>query len=371
MNIGIITFWNSEDNYGQILQSYALQRFLIKKGHDAFLIRYTPVNKKRNILGYITALYKALKLMLFNINELKLFLELTRIKKNRVQENRDHPRGFSIFKKKNIIYTSVVYDQYELYNTPPVADVYIAGSDQIWSGLDSCFYLQFVPVGKKCIAYAPSFGGKKYSEKSKKILKHYLDKFSVLTMREDDGVEICKSVGRNDVSLVPDPTLLLSLKDYTSISTVYDSEKDYLLLYLLGNKMDFNVAEVYTWAKNHQMEVKYVASQGRIDDYEKIYPNIDEWLGLIQNAKYVVTNSFHGSVFSIIMNKPFLSIPLIGGFSRMNSRIENLLSTFNLTNRIYKDSIDVLLLPIDYAVINDILSESIECISSDFDKWLE
>ena len=84
-----------------------------------------------------------------------------------------------------------------------------------------------------------------------------------------------------------------------------------------------------------------MASQGRLDSYEKIYPNVDEWLGLIQGAKYVVTNSFHGTVFSVIMNRKFLTILLCGAFTRMNGRFIDLLSRLGLENRIYSRNMDV------------------------------
>lgn len=129
-----------------------------------------------------------------------------------------------------------------------------------------------------------------------------------------------RELGRSDASLVPDPTLLLSVHDYSSIAAPCLYSQDYLLLYLLGNEIDFDVAEVYAWARSRHIEVKYVASQGRQDAYDKIYPNVDEWLSLIRNARYVVTNSFHGMVFSIIFNKPFVVIPLAGSFTRMNDR---------------------------------------------------
>ena len=74
-----------------------------------------------------------------------------------------------------------------------------------------------------------------------------------------------------------------------------------------------------------RMEVKYVSSQGRVDSFKKEYPTIEDWIQLIENAKYVITNSFHGMAFSIIMNAPFIVIPLAGSFVRMNGRISLLL----------------------------------------------
>ena len=158
--------------------------------------------------------------------------------------------------------------------------------------------------------------------------------------------------------------------DYSSISIPVKQTTDYILLYLLGNDMDFDISSVYDWADKHHFAVKYVASQGRLDNYEKIYPNVDEWLGLIQSAKYVVTNSFHGTVFSVIMNRKFLTIPLSGAFTRMNGRVIDLLGRLGLESRIYSGNMDVLSLPIEYDEINGILSEERMRMSLNFDKWL-
>lgn len=372
MKIGIVTFWNSEDNYGQILQCYALQRFLRDKGHDAFLIRYAPGRKinLKWVLSLPCRIVRKISLRLFRRTEFRFsqrFKEMNRIVR---QENAAHPRHFSTFKERFIAVTSRVYDQYDIFTDPPGADAYIAGSDQVWGSVDPVYYLMFVPEGCKKIAYAPSFGGMKLAGSLRKKIKRYISGFDVLALRERQGVEICRELGRSDASLVPDPTLLLSVHDYSSIAAPCLYSQDYLLLYLLGNEIDFDVAEVYAWARSRHIEVKYVASQGRQDAYDKIYPNVDEWLSLIRNARYVVTNSFHGMVFSIIFNKPFVVIPLAGSFTRMNDRIFDTLSAVHLTERIYKNSLDILLDPLDIRAINDYLKQTGNDISLKFDYWL-
>lgn len=372
MKIGIVTFWTGIDNYGQILQAYALQRFLRNKGHNAFVIRYNNV-VYRGFNWWLKLPFKIARriyLILFNKDLLNLQFRFKEQKRLSEEENRKHPRNFSLFKERYIHFSEKIYDQKSIMLDPPKADVYIAGSDQIWSGLDPVYYLQFTPLLSKRIAYAPSFGGINLNNTKKKILKRYLESFSVLGIREKEGVELCRSLGREDSFLAIDPTLLLSKEDYSGISVANSDNSEYLFLYLLGNEMDFDVSNIYTWAKSRNLEIKYVASQGQVDSYEKIYPNIDEWLGIIQNAKYVVTNSFHGTVFSLIMNKKFLVIPLSGAFSRMNGRVVDLLTELNLNNRLYSDDLNVLLQNIDFCTINKIMEEKREQMSSMFDKWL-
>lgn len=373
MKIGIVTFWNSEDNYGQVLQCYALQRFLRNKGHDAFVIRYVP-SHGRNLRWWmnlpIKIVIKAFQ-RISNSSEYNFSRRLKQQKKIVSEENSKHPRHFSLFKNRYIKYSPKIYDSRTIFENPPEADVYIAGSDQIWGWLDPGFYLQFVPKGKLCIAYAPSFGGVLLSKRKKNILRRYLERFSILAMREQNGVDICRSVGRDDAFGVLDPTLLLPLKDYISCMNFIDkANDDYILLYLLGNDIDLEISVIYEWAKLHNLKIRYVASQGRVDSYEKSYPNVDEWLGLVYRAKYVITNSFHGMIFSIIMKKKFVVIPLCKSYERMNCRIRDLLSLIHLTHRIYMNDMDLLLSDIDYGDVESILSLEQEKMSFNFDKWL-
>lgn len=372
MRIGIITFWESKDNYGQILQAYALQRFLRNKGHAAYVIRYRN-SVKRNLIWWLKLPLKIaryLYLITFQKSEYELNKRFKAQRKLIEEENAKHPRNFNSFKEKYIQFSDNIYDYHSLFENPPEADAFIAGSDQIWRGLSPVFYLQFVPKGKLCIAYAPSFGGIEFTHKQLEVLKKYLKRFSILGMREQYGVELCQKAGRNDALLVADPTLLLSKDNYNQILVPSNIKDDYLFLYLLGNDMALDISSVYEWAKKQNLKVVYVASQGRFDDYEKMYPNVDEWLGLIKDAKYVVTNSFHGTVFSIIMNKQFVTIPLIGAFSKMNGRIFDLLSKLKLENRIYSNNLDILLKPILFDNTNYNLSMNRDLLSNKFDIWL-
>lgn len=204
-------------------------------------------------------------------------------------------------------------------------------------------------------------------------MKSYLSKFDVVTVREKSGVDICKLLGRGDVQLVLDPTFLLSKDDYRLLykSTRTKPVNDYIFLYLLGNKIDFDVKDVFEWAARYNLEVKYVSSQGRVDSFKKEYPTIEDWIQLIENAKYVITNSFHGMVFSIIMNTPFIVVPLAGSFVRMNERIYDILSLLKLKSRIYKDNLDILLSEIDFSSVNTLLNDKREEIALNFKDWFK
>lgn len=370
MKIGIVTFWDSEDNYGQVLQCYALQKFLLNKGYDVFLIKYRPVRKAWSIDIWLNRLRVYCTWNIYElINSFTLFLRFRKMAKIARMDKKLHPRRFSFFKLCHIRSTDKIYNQYELSNNPPEADVYIAGSDQIWNGVDPVFFLDFVPEGKKRIAYAPSFGRDKVMAPT--LIARYLSKIDVITVREQEGIDICRKLGVMDVLLVPDPTFLLNASQYKQISSPVNCKDDFIFLYLLGNDVDFDISDLYKWGERQGLSVKYVASQGKKDCYAKEYPNVDEWISMMMEAKYVVTNSFHGMAMSIILNKNFVVIPLSGPFIQMNGRIRTTLDRFNLSDRIIgKGEPIVLLKEIDYSTVNDILKKQSDMISSKMNEWL-
>ena len=211
----------------------------------------------------------------------------------------------------------------------------------------------------KRISYAASFGGTKYENPyTARMVSKWLKSFSLITVREEEGIDICQRLGAN-AYLVPDPTMLLAKEDYLELaSPIKQENKPYIFLYLLGKEISIDVKDIFEFAKEQQIEVKYVASQGRTDDYEKLYPIVEEWLALVRDAKYVITNSFHGTVFALNFGKPFLTFPIIGKSEKMNSRIETLLGKYNMKNRIYSGNLNGIFKPLsfddfDHSIEND------------------
>lgn len=350
MKIGTITFWNSEDNYGQLLQCFALLKLLKEKGHDPFLIKFERERKRSKLPQRILV---GIKMFIKNP---KVFLETIRFKKQQLYSEKKFvsvDRKFSQFRKKYIPSTEVVYAENELYINPPLADVYICGSDQIWSGGNPTMFLQFVPKDRKKIAYAASFGGSR-PENIDEVSK-FLKTFDYVSLRENSGVDLCKQLGCSKAELVPDPTLLLDSIVYQDMAkNVQVVNEKYILLYLLGNEIPISVVSIFTFAKKNNLKIKYVASQGRVDDFPKIFPTIEEWISLIDNASYVITNSFHGTIFSLLLNTPFLVLPLSGLRSKMNVRINDLLEKYGMMDRIYKHTLDIIYSPISFEKFNSL-----------------
>lgn len=201
--------------------------------------------------------------------------------------------------------------------------------------------------------------------------KQLLRNFDHVTLREQDGVDLCRALGRTDAELVPDPVMLLDVEHYRSIAVKPTEAGEYVMIYMLGNPSAIRIDEIVAWCEANRLKYKYVAAQGQIDDFPKEYPNIDEWLGLIDGAKYVITNSFHGMVTSIVLNKQFLVIPTAGSVARMNSRLTSTLNPLQLEKRILDKTLDEVMAPIDYERVNKLLDARRQEIKAKFANWLK
>jgi hypothetical protein len=338
MKIGVITFWNSQDNYGQLLQCYAMQEYLKKLGHQPFLIRYQD---KENVDPTGFKFKKLLVYLLKLPAYIKWYVERRKEQaRNEAYQKKEavNQRNFGRFLSERIAYTEV-YTADTIEVNPPHADVYICGSDQIWAG-DDAYYLSFAPNDSIKIAYAPSFGGlTSFSAEKESQMKKLIGRLDKVGMREQSGVEICHSLGIEKAVKVVDPTLLLNADDYRKIEKTPKDDTPYAFVYLLGNPIKTDVSEIAEYVNRKGLRMIYVASQGRVDKFEKCSPSIEEWLGLMNHAEVVITNSFHCVVFALQFNRKFISIPLTGGYSRMNTRIDELLDESNLQSAILKENI--------------------------------
>jgi hypothetical protein len=266
-------------------------------------------------------------------------------------------RKFNEFKNNYIKQSERIYYSYnELVLDPPEADVYIVGSDQVWNPDYTpkqyrAYFLDFGKTETKRIAYAASFGKDAVNEDFRKAISPLLKRFNYISVREKSGVDICWQCGVK-AEWVPDPTLLLSTTDYRALYQSIDilnNEKPYCLLYLLSNTHDFPIEAIYDWAKKINIEVRYVTGNSKYDNNEKIYATIPEWLYLIDNAEYVITNSFHCSVFSLLFKKKFGIIPLTRRSAGTNSRFDSLFGIFGIKPQFMDNSFTALDTNIDWS----------------------
>ena len=351
MRIGILTFWWSQDNYGQLLQCYALQKFLRDAGHDAFLIRYDPRNDYVRTPLFIRCLKALNPILLCRYVRHKIDAKKSR------EEARLHDRHFDDFRSKYIVQSEIFYSSYEqLKESPPDADCYVVGSDQVWNfssyrnaaqckNIIHAYFLDFGKPETKRMSYAASWSVNALSEGLQNEIAPLLEKFSYVSVREEKGIELCAQCRRNDAEWVCDPTLLLGAEIYRNIykeNQIRKPKNKYLLLYMLNNEFDFDISRVYDFAKSKNLEVVYVTGNGVIDQRAKFFATIPEWLYLVDNAEYVITNSFHCGVFSTIFRKQFGIVPLSGKDAGMNARLESLFEMTGTGDRFLKNDFDVL-----------------------------
>lgn len=325
MRIGIVTFWDSLDNYGQQLQLFALSETLVKMGHYPFLIRYDRHREpiKRHYSKLINPLFVIRKVF-------GLFQKKTVVKPAIVQQP---SRRFDEFRRLFINQTPRTYTIKELRNEAPLADVYISGSDQVWREDNPADFLDFGPDSIKRISYAASFGVDSFSKESMKKKKKFLRRFQHISVREEDGLDICKQMGYEKAVCVLDPTLLFDFNYYKTKFNLVETTppKKYIFLYLLGDVLGTNVDQIVGFAAENGLEVKYADTHGQNNSYPKIYPSAIEWLNLVLNSEMVITNSFHGTAFSVILHKKFCSIRK----GESDGRIYTLLNKVNLADHIY------------------------------------
>ena len=319
MKVGIVT-QPLANNYGGILQNFALQQYLKKNGYSPMTIDF-----KDPPIRYSTYLYQCLKTCV------AFFIPSRRHPFPRRDVNRRKDRN-EAFVSKHICKTALVgkYDSrvIEEYGI----EALVVGSDQVWRPAYNCYledmYLRFAAQADiPKISYAASFGVDhwEYTPEQTEACKALAAKFDAISVREGSGIDLCdKHLGVKAVEVI-DPTLLLDREDYEKVcSDVPKQKKNVLAAYVLDltkEKLDY----LHELASAKQLEVQIF----RADLNSTL--TIEGWLAMFRDAEFVITDSFHGTVFSIIFNKPFLSFtnPVRG-----NSRFVNLLGKFGLTDRI-------------------------------------
>lgn len=350
MRIGIVTYWSSSDNYGQQLQCFALQKYLIGLGHDTYLIKYMPTNH----IPLWRRIARSIKYRLLVSSEqkekdkkLKLICERNNLLNCR--------RGFKKFRDKYIKSTEIVYRNIkELRNNPPDADIYICGSDQVWNNSlkdpdTAGWFLDFGKPTAKRISYAASIGRDIDSSEINRFTK-YLKNFNAISVREQKAYALCHQLGFDKSIIAIDPTLLLNSSAYDSIEIDSNGTdvagKPYVFIYTLN----IRTAEEIYWddfqkiiAKDG-LQIRSVSSSGYLPARELLpgvqneQATIPEWLSLIKHSEYVITTSFHGVVFCLLYHKPFYAVLLNNEYSKGNDRIISLLEFLHLSNLIVSNS---------------------------------
>lgn len=333
-------------NVGASLQAYALVRYLSDLGHEVEIIDYRPEYLNRH---YRLDVVNNPQFDRPFIRQLYLIAKLPRRLKERMSQRK---RRFDEFEKLYLPLTEACYCSNEaLKKNPPLADAYLAGSDQIWNtifqnGKDPAFYLDFAP--KECVkaSYAASFATEDVLEEWKEPIKSWLRKLDYISVRENSGVNIVKNLGIHSVKQVVDPVFLLDRSVWEELFVRNKEIEPYLLIYDFDRNEKINqFARKIAQERNLKI---YSLFKNPITDYCYTQTGPLEFLKLIREAEYVISNSFHATAFAIIFEKPFA---VFERKEQNNMRLKDILQLLDLNN-INSD--------IDYYNINLILEEKIK-----------
>lgn len=343
--IGIVTITSARSNsfnYGNILQNYALTEYLKGLGLDVETVYYASTvpeftlmkqHEKKSYSGFWQMLDDA-----YRVTSRRIF--------KRTLEKKSERRSalFCDFINKYISYTDEIYTKTsDLIKLNERYDYFIVGSDQVWNpyyeGANEFYYLGFADRAKR-LTYAPSFGVGNIPKEMIDKMRIWIEQIPEVTIREEEGRELLSSVFNVKSTLVVDPVFLLSKDQWQQVAEPAKMKEKYFAVYILGKKT------VETKRYIRKLEKRYGIKS--IDLYTKDDPNSlfcgpAEFIGLIADAEFVLTDSFHGAAFALIFEHPVVIVDRNASNKkstyRMSGRIENILKLAGVKDRNVQDVI--------------------------------
>lgn len=362
MKIGLAVCYDTK-NFGSQLQVLATIRMLEKLGHEPEIIQY----KKK-----VSPIFIAQTLpRLFNISFVRNKLQI----RHKVHEIQKHPEIAEKVQIRNRRFEGFVDKYFTAYLRPfcgweslvkesgALYDAFLCGSDQLWlpSNLGSHFYtLEFAPDWKDKISYATSFGVSSIPWYQKNRTAGYLKRFHALSTREVVGAKIIENLTGRAGHVVCDPTLLFDAEEWLGI--IHDENiisEPYIFCYFLGASSEHREAAL-KFKKETDLKLvtcpfldNYVESDRNFGDLQMFDMDSSDFVNLIRHADYILTDSFHGSVFSILNHKKFLTFDRFkAGTNSRNSRIDSLCTLLGLNERRYTGEVTKVISQIDYAAVD-------------------
>lgn len=361
MHIGIITF-HCADNYGAVLQCYALKKYLEKLGQDVEVINYSPY--------YLTSEYKmfpSLKLIFEKCLTKGFFYTWENIiyvcictfferfkKKKKFRDFRIHYIGIKGKKIKKLSQKNKLS-----------YDLYITGSDQVWNPKlnngDITYYLNFVGENAKKISYAASIGTFEI-EKYKTIMSQYLQRFDAISIREKSFKNLVEDLSKKKVSVVLDPVFLLNKEDWNNLIQKNNKFPGKFIFMYVFNKDDEAISLANYLSRIYNLPVIHfyygsLRKKIEIDGKCFFFDGPIDFLSYIKHAEYIITNSFHCVTFSLIFQKEFYAYLIRDGGSRISDLLEELSLQDRLCMNKKPQDIIINTIKIDYNIVNNILDK--------------
>lgn len=335
--IGILTYHFSE-NFGALMQAYGLRQWLVNQGHDAEFVNYHPRYVEEG--GDFEQIFSPAR---FRRNLKIAYLRLSTLQR-RLFGSRLQTEQFEAFRREVLGVTGRRLEsqaEVEAFfaSIEGRFDVLVCGSDQIWNpsaqkGLDAVYFLAMSDAaGARHVAYAPSFGKGSLDPSFDGEVKRYLSGMHGLSVREQSGVDIVRRITGREAVCVPDPTILLG--DFSGLlKTAEAVPAGQVFCYALRTGDGIReVAEFVSQATSAPIASPYNVHRRWREIGQTVYPSPAGWVAMIEKSSFVVTNSFHGTVLSILLKKPFLTVGLPGAKGGLNERVRNLLQQLDLMDR--------------------------------------
>lgn len=356
MKISLITLQYIH-NYGSVLQAYASQCLFEKAGYEVEVVDYIRPNCRKE-----TILAEQAKADCQNKGIKSYYIIRSILYHKRRYNFRRYDEIFQTFIKKHIHLSKPYADVKSLMQDPPMADIYCTGSDQMWNsiwngGILKEHFLAYAPAGKKRIAFATSFGRTDLDQKEIEITRAFIQQYNAISVREESALALLKKMDYANAVHVLDPTLIMSADEWLSQLSIHAQKNfRYVLVYNLNDNL---LLEKFALKIARENNIRLL----KIGLYWRAYfrpgktislPPVETFLSLIKNADYIVTDSFHGTAFSLSFNKQvFVFYP-----DRFSTRLQSILSLTHQEHRAVSDCTAnwKKIKPIDYTEVNTILA---------------
>jgi polysaccharide pyruvyl transferase WcaK-like protein len=362
MKVGILTFHHTP-NYGAALQAYALWVTIKNQGHDVEIIDYRPEQIEKFYWGGMSPIKirpfrKGLR---FDVDSLRRLLKYFK---------------FRAFLSKKILLSKKSFRKInDLRNFKHRYDLVICGSDQIWCldssfrNFDPSFFLDFIDRKDDCkkISYAASFGSTEDLGSHREVVCKLLNDFDAISVRDTNSLDIVQEGCNQQASLVLDPTFLAS---YGQLISSPQRDREYLLIYSHGSFTLQEESLIKGIAQQLNLEIVSVGYYNRVAQENCLTAGPEEWLGYFSKASYVITNTFHGTIFSLIFRRRFAVLPCQGKMQKISDLLRRIDLCDQVVNMTSAQSVSDLVeihstKQINYALVGDKIENEVQ-ISKDY-----